>query len=287
MSCGTCGLQASDALQGDTGVPAGAPTTASRPRCPRCHAFIAAAGATCKNPRCPTQQVAAAPPPTLPAPPPGARWSYIYLGADDTLWVDGEKKRQQVQFAALVVAMRKVQPTGEVRGFTAVAGTQVEFYTDEQMGLPAPPSSVVAPSSGGEGRRRGTGAGWGSARRQAILEGNVPQARTLLRDAEVRQHLQHADRQTLLGDKKGHVVLMWREDTQVYWRTLGPYGILTRAREGYDSSGAAADAYEDDLAQRLRAGARLYCPICGALLPLSSAHECAGSVLPEAGSAEA
>lgn len=53
MSCGTCGVQASDTLQGDTGVPAGAPTTAQA-RCPQCQAFIAAAGAPCTNPRCPT-----------------------------------------------------------------------------------------------------------------------------------------------------------------------------------------------------------------------------------------
>lgn len=53
MSCGTCGIQASDTMQSDTGVPAGAPTTATRPRCPRCKAFLAAPGAACNNPRCP------------------------------------------------------------------------------------------------------------------------------------------------------------------------------------------------------------------------------------------
>lgn len=56
MSCGTCGIQASDTLQGDTGVPAGAPTTANRPRCPHCKAFVAQEGAACHNPRCPGHQ---------------------------------------------------------------------------------------------------------------------------------------------------------------------------------------------------------------------------------------
>lgn len=51
MSCGTCGIQASNTLQGDTGVPAGAPTT--RPRCPICEAFLASGGSPCANPRCP------------------------------------------------------------------------------------------------------------------------------------------------------------------------------------------------------------------------------------------
>lgn len=56
MSCGTCGIQASDTMQGDTGVPAGAPTTTNRPRCPHCKAFVAQEGGPCHNPRCPAKQ---------------------------------------------------------------------------------------------------------------------------------------------------------------------------------------------------------------------------------------
>lgn len=53
MSCGTCGLQASNTMQGDTGVPAGAPQT-KRPRCHLCGAFLRQWGAVCRNPRCPS-----------------------------------------------------------------------------------------------------------------------------------------------------------------------------------------------------------------------------------------
>lgn len=52
MSCGTCGIQASNTMQDDTGVPAGAPQT-ERPRCPFCKAFVTQDGAPCRNPRCP------------------------------------------------------------------------------------------------------------------------------------------------------------------------------------------------------------------------------------------
>lgn len=62
MSCGTCGLQAGETMQPDTGVPAGAPSTASRPRCPDCKAFIAGTGAPCANPRCPSRRVGQLPP---------------------------------------------------------------------------------------------------------------------------------------------------------------------------------------------------------------------------------
>lgn len=64
MSCGTCGIQASETMQGDTGVPAGAPTTGPA-RCPYCQAFISAAGAPCANPRCPGQAVTVDLPPHL------------------------------------------------------------------------------------------------------------------------------------------------------------------------------------------------------------------------------
>lgn len=55
MSCGTCGIQASNTMQEDTGVPAGAPQT-ERPRCPDCQAFVSSTGASCRNPRCPSLQ---------------------------------------------------------------------------------------------------------------------------------------------------------------------------------------------------------------------------------------
>lgn len=63
MSCGTCGIQASDTMQGDTGVPAGAPTTrrepgsggaqARPPKCRYCGGPIPPTGpAACANPGC-------------------------------------------------------------------------------------------------------------------------------------------------------------------------------------------------------------------------------------------
>lgn len=66
MSCGTCGLQASNTLQADTGVPTGAPTT-TRSRCPHCQAFVQA-GAPCRNPRCPQATPAEQDPQTWPGP---------------------------------------------------------------------------------------------------------------------------------------------------------------------------------------------------------------------------
>lgn len=59
MSCGTCGIQASETMQGDTGVPAGAPTT--QPRCPDCGQFLSVDDGSHRCPASPGQGAAGTP----------------------------------------------------------------------------------------------------------------------------------------------------------------------------------------------------------------------------------